>query len=1179
MRSVIKFLFSLVLLLAAAAAGLFWFPTGSWLVLPLARHFGDRMVPSLRIERVEGSLRQGYSVSGAALVSGDDGVYLSLDRLCVSPDWGLILSGTPWLKSLELEGASSDAARLQSLAEHFGGGEGGPAGASLQIRPMRVLVRDVTLSSPQGVLKLDSLTLGDDGHLSLRSRFDDLPVNMEAQMGFSPLGILSSDIGLGAGRGALRGRLEPPFDFRADLTALPLETVLRFVPDKSFRGSGRLDGRLVLKGSDAGDMEASGVLSMTRGVLMDVPMELRLPWSWKGGVLSLAGARVGSLAAEAALDAALDLSGGLDAARLFARGSARNISLKNIGRIAAPGAGLGGEGGLVSFDLSAGRGGSIAGDLTARLPEVVAGGKRVVRSLAVDVRLRPGEAPKLSCTGEVFGGKLFGRGEVAHEGGTVRPQAILSLVNVDLAALAAAFPVLAGAAPSGRVGLRLQIGEDLSVAGKFSSQKLTAGGVTVQDLDSSLSYRNGRAQVQSLTGRIGKAPVSVSGEADAGRGTLDFRAAIQGLDPRSIPRLGSQFQGTLDVSAAVKGTFSDPAVTVRASGRNNRVADIPLTGLDLSASYGGGRLAIPETRLGLPGGAVSLRGAVSLTGEPHLDVEASLPSLDLAALSKALRMKQPVSGTVRGSIRASGPLSSAAISANLRADKVRSGKMEAGRVELVARGNAKRVEIEKVEALVGKAVIRGKGQAAIAAKRPMDSRIDLNLGVKGLELRPFLAGFGVDSPVGGVLDGALALKGTAGRPELTLRVDSPLSVSQTIIDSMSLSIRSPKQDQFDLSAGGKIGRLNVALGGNLRREGGAWRYSVETKPVDIGQLIAVKAPAMQGMAAGTVTVRAGGSTGGGPVSIQVSAPKLTAMDKVAVTDISLPLRYEGNRIRMKEGRATLARGAIRAAVDVDLGASRWSGTLTARGVDMGRLAAPFLPEGELVGSADMDVRMKGNFGVLSMAFASGSLTTGSGYLHKMGMIDRISPTKRISFERIRSTFFWDGSDLFFNPGTQATAGPDEPLYRYFSLNGSAGVSGKGLKLICKGRFDIKMLDRILGALRGVFQYVTGSLTGGGAVLRDAMGRALGVRSRDFQDISFTLANSWQELQLLDLKIDKSIQDILPIDRLNSAEEQKDDKRFRLNLKFPTGPGGGYEEETTEDQLKEQIIDNLFNIGG
>ena len=67
---------------------------------------------------------------------------------------------------------------------------------------------------------------------------------------------------------------------------------------------------------------------------------------------------------------------------------------------------------------------------------------------------------------------------------------------------------------------------------------------------------------------------------------------------------------------------------------------------------------------------------------------------------------------------------------------------------------------------------------------------------------------------------------------------------------------------------------------------------------------------------------------------------------------------------------------------------------------------------------------------------------------------------------------------------------------------------------------------------------------------------------------------------MNLKIDKPLQDYLPLDSLNgNQQKQRDDTQFRLNLKFPTGPGGGSpEDRSTKDQLTEQLLDNLLHIG-
>ena len=65
----------LLILILPAAGALVWLPTGTWLALPLVRHLGAQLAPSLRLEGLEGSLYNGYTATGAALVSG--GVALS----------------------------------------------------------------------------------------------------------------------------------------------------------------------------------------------------------------------------------------------------------------------------------------------------------------------------------------------------------------------------------------------------------------------------------------------------------------------------------------------------------------------------------------------------------------------------------------------------------------------------------------------------------------------------------------------------------------------------------------------------------------------------------------------------------------------------------------------------------------------------------------------------------------------------------------------------------------------------------------------------------------------------------------------------------------------------------------------------------------------------------------------
>ena len=1169
-------------LLLLAAAGLVWLPTGRWLLLPIVRHIGSGLVPSLRVEGVEGSLYGGYTVTGAALVSGDAAL-LELRSLSVRPNWHSILSGNPWPEALELEGLSTDVESLRSLADRFGGGAA--SSEPLHVLPVRISVRDAAVASPWGALNLTSLDLSEQGGLVLRSALGELPLEADAVIGFSPLEVVSSDVRIGEGKGSFKGRIEQPFDLCGDLSALSLGSLLELLPGSAdLRGTGRLDGRFSVRGT-VDDLEAGGVLSLTRASVRDVPLELRLPWSWSGGVLAVPDAAFRSLSADASLALSADLRTGTSGLRLAARGSAKGVSLKNIGRLLAPQAGLAGEGGQVRFDLTADASGSVSGDLSASLPEVAAGGKRLVRNLTADIRLTPGAPPRIVCDGEVFGGRVRGRGEALRRNGALRPEMSFTATELDTALMASAFPTLAAAAPSGKLALTVRVDEAMAVSGTLSSPSLTAGGVTVRDLSASLRCADGRAVLERLEGRIGKAPLSLSGTADLRRKGLGFEGRVLGLDPRSIPQIASQVRGLLDVKAFVGGSFADPRVTVHLAGKDTRVADVPLRGLKLSASYADGRLTLPESALNLPGGTLNLQGAVALPkeGKPQLDLSGRLNGLNLASLPGAGK-PQGLEGMLQGSFKVSGPADSAALSASLRGTGIRAGGVPMDRLELDLRGTTREIRVNRLSASLGKGTLEGKGSVSLSARNPMDRKLDVRLAVRDLSLRALLNPFVPDAPVGGILNGSLTLQGSPAKPEATLRFDTPLTIRETIVDRLALSVQSSGKNRFALHASGKLGDFGLAVKGDVRREGRGWRYSVTTDPLDLDRMLSAKSPSLKGKLAGRMTAKLTGSVGAEkdgalpPVAVSLSIPKLTASG-MTVTDIALPFRVSGGKATLSGGRAVFCKGAVRADADVNLAESKWQGTAKVSGLDLGDLTRPFLPEGELVGSADANVRLKGNFGTLMMVFANGSFTTGGGYLHKVEMIETISPIKRITFETIRGTFFWDGSDLWLNPGTQATAGPGEPLYRYFSVNGPLGIPGKGLKLVCKGRFDIQLLNRVLGALKGVFQYFTGGLSNGD-LLKNVVGKALGIKKRDFQDVSFVLAGGWSNLQLLNLRIDKPLKDYLPLEKLNRTEEQRGDgAQFRLNLKFPTGPGAeGGEDRTTEDQFKEQLLDNLLNIG-
>ena len=1307
--SLIKYAIYLFVVAIAAGAALFWFDTGSWLALPIAQRAGNYFLApmTLTIDRLDGSVRSGYTLSGLTLSSGDKAL-LTLDYASVSPDWDIALSGMdglPFIQSLNLRGVSSDLDNVMMVVNHFASleediSDDKPASedkepSSLRINPFNLAITDVNFGTPYAALLLDAITLTPAGNLAvianITSRDHTLPVRTNARINFEPLEVISSDWLIGRkGTGSFSGRLEP---LRANLslTALSLDEFLKFAPPMSIDASGRLDARLSALSED-GRLKANGVVSMPRARIADVPLNFRVPFSWDGkGLLLLDNATLNTKAASVNLNAETDIN----ALTVKAQGRADNISLNEIGRMFAPQAGLDGEGGNLKFDVDAVLAGDILGqsraDVMAAMPSITAAGVRIVRDLSAHVKLEPGFAPRISLNGEVFKGKLYARGEATTDkNGDLKPKAVVSVVNLDLPTVLNTFPELVKSVqkPSGKLTARAEISDTLDVDGRITSDKLRAYGVTLTNIlaEGSYSHSKGKAELDSLSANLGKGTLTASASANLKSERFSFTAGAKNLEPRIIPML-KDIKGTYSLTAEGSGKYTDPnsikvtadisakkagyaeysvgdahvpvdfanniitikngtvtlpkgkagingtvnlntsmfdltasaqniepsfivpdlagtyTLNAKASGkftdinsiranadlkaRNMGYAGMKLGNADVPVTFANSTVNIANARASLPGGNVSLKGSVNLknAANPLTDITVSTRGIDLEELMNRLNLQDksmPVSGKVSGTASVKGPLDRAGVNASLRAENVKAGDVvDVPSAVVEVQGSTKTISVKKFEATVNRALIRGNGNININQQDIMRSTMNIQGKVSRLDLKKLLMQYTGSAPVTGILQGDVALRGTVAKPALDVKLSSPVIYGNNEIHDIAVKLRAPDTNHYVVNAGARIEGFRPEADADIWNNNGIWSYNVKTHPLDVDQAIQTQMPGMAGMAKGFVNVNVNGSTKpNADINVTATSQRLTLIDKIDVQDITLPVAYRPsvNKVELKNAKAQVSGGAVSSGFEYDMNSANWKGNVKVAHLDFGKLATKFLPEGELVGSVDAQVNVKGQQGMMSTNFANGKFWAGPGYFHKMDILDKVTPTKRISFENISGTFFWNGRDLFLNPGTGARAGADEPLYRYVTVNGSLGIPGKGLKLLCDGRFDLKVLDQLLGAMKGVFQYMTGGLTRN--VLKDAAGRVIGLKKRDFQNVSFTLANSWNDPQLLDLKITKPIEDFLPIDILNKDEEkQHEEAKFNMRLRIPTGPGDkSVEEESTSDQFKEQLIDNLFNLG-
>ena len=1209
--SLAKYILFLAVILCSAGAALFWLPTGSQIIQPLTKWAVEYFFPPLKFNaNISGSIHDGYKIRNLNLIS-DDTELLKLDYFAVSPDWNLVLNGLdglPFISTLELDGVSTDLEKVNALVNFFT-----PESSdeevkkeedensepfNLKLTPFNLSATNIFFGTPQIDLALEKFIISPDGNISLKtnliSQDNILPIQANALLNFDTLDIPSSDLKIGQGSGILKAKFFPlaSMDIKLFLTALQLDDFIKFSPQK-IDATGRLDAKLFYDTNGA-----SGVVSMPRAKIMDVPLKFRLPFDWDGAnKFAITNADLKTGVASFSLNSAADISN----MHITANGNAENISLREIGKIFAPNLKLEGENGFLKFDLDMIASGDILNnidcDLNAKLPFLNVMGMKILNDFKAHALLKPGDTPKISLDGKIFNGKLFARGEAkTNSKGEFLPQAVVSIVNLDLPTVINTIPDLKKSVskPYGKITAKAVISEKLDVNADINSDRISANGITITNTKGEIFYsvQENRAAIENFSFNIGKTgAVKSTGYANLNDGNFKFFANARNIKPNEILKELKDLAGVFNVDAQASGNYNDVnniEAAVRVLANNMGYSGMNFGNLDVPANYSRNQISIPNARAQTPGGNILFRGNFDLKqpSNPNINMALTSSGIDLAKIFKAFKLDNnsfPVNGNVRGVVNVIGKLDTAKVFADITASNIKAGDlvhMPTGNINV--EGDMKEIKLKKLYAQINKADLNASGNLKLNQQDIMKSDFNFEAKLKNFLLDPMLKRLMGSAPVTGMLDAHASAKGTFAKPELNLNVDKPLTVSNFKIQDIAVKLTSPAENNFKINAGAKTGTFKANADIDLKNNNGVWIYNVVTKPMDLKNLVDSVVPAAAGMVGGKAVLKVdGNSANTKPININLNSDYVSLLDKIKIENINIPVTFDVNKnfVNLKDGRAVLSEGKIRTGFELDLNKKAWTSSLRVRGLNFGKLAQPFLPEGELIGSADLDASAKGTYGgVWPTSYANGKFRTGPGYLHKMSIIDRISPTKRISFENIKGSFFWNGTDLYINQGTQATASYSEPLYRYVSVNGACGIPGKGLNLLFDGRFDLKILDQLLGAMKGVFQYMTGGIARN--VIRDTAGRILGLKTRDFQNVSFRLANNWNEIQLLDLAITKAIEDFLPLDILNRENEtQRDDKQFKLSIKIPTGKGDkSIEEESATDQFKEQLLDNLLNLG-
>ncbi len=156
-------------------------------------------------------------------------------------------------------------------------------------------------------------------------------------------------------------------------------------------------------------------------------------------------------------------------------------------------------------------------------------------------------------------------------------------------------------------------------------------GVTLSDLAVKLKKTGQKIAVTSASVKSGKGSITGSGSVTLGAkpgedGTLDLAAKIAGADLGFLAGAGGldlPIGGAVDGTVTVKGPFSNPAVTVKASSPKVTLSGMAATDVALGLSGNTKEMKIEEFSSKFGGGTLGATGNVKLGAAPDVTVDIS----------------------------------------------------------------------------------------------------------------------------------------------------------------------------------------------------------------------------------------------------------------------------------------------------------------------------------------------------------------------------------------------------------------------------------------------------------------------------------------------------------------------------------------------------------------------------
>ena len=1155
--------------------------------------------------------------------SGDQLLHVGEYRIHLS--YPSIMSGSPRVAKLIIKGLSTDVDSINSLLPKT------KSGGKTEIPIDEIVVDDTRVGTAYGLLEIN------DSRVKLRNTewFDFDVAGSLAGHSLALSGVCEQKEGLWSCRGfkarlddgslALDGAVWPSPDLRLEAKELNLNTVVSLLPQyKKYGVGGVLTASTTLRGTGR-ELSAKGSGSLSDALVRGVPLKgIKASWNYDKGLAEVE--LQDSQVFKSSLKGHFKYDSRTAAKYLEVKADVRDLRFADWNSRfdnETQGTTKYLQGGIASLKV----------DLKGPLDSLVGSAELASSDVSFHKMRFTNLAGKAVFSGGPSGSVDF---SALHNGKKITLSGKCSFAKdtptdlklhagrIVLDGLEEAVPQLKGGGVKGELAL------DASLAGytgqwtlkaDASSPSIAAAKLgTLRNLKASGAYyfKDKSLLLKNASAVWNDARLAAKGKVKTvnGRQNLDFTAEFANADTKKLSGALPVLYKTLEIdavasgSAHITGTAGSPLVTGHVGAVNCRYRAQHVDKFTADLKYENRKIFLDPMNVEEGGGKGFLRCFVGLApagskADPKWAVAGKLADADLSLMNGILKMSQDIGGRCSGEMRVANEGRGFVWSADIAEGAPRWQKYSLSSVSGDVFGTKSEVNLKGVKfsyfrgshELNGKVSIPDRGDAR-------DAALDLTIKSERINLYEVLRK-NLESVRGvqGLAKSTVRITGTAAKPRFSgSGVLAPLRCRGFMLPMMDLEFDGGLSGINVKRAEARLHDGVIAGQGKVYLKKDKWYTDLHAygKNVDLRQIAAYLPEKMRDGLGGAVDFKV---DGGGFIDKFEARGSLSAQTArflgVRVTDLHAPFYVSDGYAVMEDVKAACDGGTLGGGAAYDFKKSMWGGNFTALSVDVSEFKQQALPQlkGSITGKADFKVRAGGESGRLSTVRGGGVLFMDKGQIASFDALDaarKYIGGKPLRFDKVRTSFTFDGGNLTILPGSQATAPRGDSVYRSVMVDGTL-YHDKKLSFFAMGRVNIRALNALLGAFQGLIKigtdYNSGTTIDSAELIQNFLGGVLsGYAKNDFRFVSMNFGGSLDAPTYSNIKVDRTVKrksgdSVIPKSAGDPDEKilEDGDMTFRLKFEIPVGPGTSDSPEGyMKGQAAEQAISNLLkglNLGG